>query len=744
MPAALHLHLHRAPREDPWLGHVPHEPACAPDHDSLARAERTCYRALVAARVTDPDQRVRRVVDVLARVSFDVAPTLLAWIAREAPATYTAILAADQAGVRHSGHGNAIAHPYHHAILPLLSRRDKRTEVRWGLADFARHFGRPAAGMWLPEAAVDDETLDVLAEEGVQFTILAPHQLETLPAAGRPGRYRTAARREIAVCTFDAEVARDVAFGPLVRDGVAWAARVRARLHEHEREPGGDGTAARRDAPAALAGFVANAETFGLHHRFGDMALAALLDAFENPGGGPSGVPRAPVPVVTFAQALADAPATDEVRIVERTSWSCPHGLGRWQEDCGCRLDPSTHQRWRAPLVAAFSELRSALDERYARDGARLFGHLPGGADAARDAYNSVEGLHRSGDALALAGGCVPETSDPVWARELLEMARETLAMADSDGIGADDLADPDTQQVLAHAARAAQLAGPAAAVAADRLRRALSMVIGHLPPGSARAILQRLTPADPPFAVRVAGGVAAAAALGAPDGTPPAWRSELDEGEAGTTVSVADRRLGVGATYATVVDVPSTVSPAGHAPRRSDIDPRGITVLVRPVPGAPGQRPAFADALGAALKLPDLPEPARVSVELALRRAVVRRLLDPEDRERLAAGEAQLRVLAGAALVRDLESLGAVLAAAPASGPHGPMATAAGAAIARVLGLADLAESAGAGTPFDAQTTLYRLALTLPPAARLRLAPVAWRLGFSVRGWRELGEGVP
>lgn len=736
MPAALHLHLHRPPREDPWLGHVPREPACAPDHDTLARAERTCYRALVAARVTDPDERVRRVVDVLARVSFDVAPTLLAWLARETPATYAAILAADRAGVRRTGHGNAIAHPYHHVILPLLSRRDKRTEVRWGLADFARHFGRPAAGLWLPEAAVDDETLDVLAEEGVQFTILAPQQLDAPPPAGRPGRYRTAAGREIAICTFDAGVARDVAFGPLVRDGVAWAARVRARLREDER--------AAPDDPAPLSAFVANAETFGLHHRLGDMTLAALLDALDAPASGPGGVPRAPVPVVTFAQVLADAPATDDVQVLERTSWSCPHGLGRWQEDCGCRRDPGTHQRWRAPLVAALADLRAALDARFASDGAALFGQLPGGADGVRDAYNAApEGAQSAGDTLALAGGCVPDVADPVWARELLEMAREALAMADSDGLGADDLADLDTQQILAHAARAAQLAGPQAAVVSDRLRGALSLVVGnHVAPGSARTILRRLAPADPPLVVRVAGGVAAAAALGAPDATPPAWRSEVEDGEAGAVVSVADRRLGTGATYAVVVDVPSAAGVAGHAPRRSDIDPRGMTVLVRPVPGAPGQRPAFADALGAALKLGDLPEPARVRVELALRRAVVQRLLDPDDRERLAAGEAKLRVLAGTALVRALETLGAVLAAESANlGPRSPLPTAAGPAITRVLGLADLAESAGAGTPFDAQATLYRLALALPPAARVQLAPIAWRLGFSARGWRELGD---
>lgn len=746
----LHLHLHHPPREDPWLGHIAREPDASPDHDALARVERKCYRPLAAARVTDSDGRVRRIVDTFAHASFDVAPTLLAWMARRAPSTYSAILAADRVSARRLGHGNAIAHPYHHVILPLLSRRDKVTEVRWGLADFVRHFGRPAEGLWLPEMGVDDETLDVLAQEGVRFTLLAPHQLDVLPPAGQPGCYRTSAGREIAVCTYDAEIAHDVAFGPLVRDGLNWATRLRARLHEYA------------DAPSALVAVAANAETFGVHHRFGEKALAGVLDSLEHPGSGPGGIRRDPIPVVNYATALAAAlvvaPALDEVRVHERTSWSCSHGLGRWQQACGCRRDASTHQRWRAPLVAALAELRAALDERFAREGGELFGHLPGGADAARDAYNDPQNNRHNdesprapGDALALAGGVVPVTSNPVWARELLEMAREALATADSDGIGADDLADPATQAVLAHAARAAMLAGSRAELVLNRLRRALSIVAGnHAAAGSARAILQRFTPAEPSLFVRVAAGVAAAAAVGVPDGTPPAWQADVDFGTPGAPViHVADRRLGIGATYQVLVDIPSpAVIAAGRAIRLSDVDPRAVTILVRPVPGAPGARPAFAEALGAALKLADLPEPARVCVELALRRAVVQRLLDAGDRARLAAGEAKLRVLAGAALVRAIGALGDVLRTAGITdsvlGPSSPIATATGPAVSRILGLADLAESAGAGTPFDAQTALYRLGLTLPRAARDHLAPVAWRLGFSARGWRELDDGTP
>src|SRR2546427_787200 len=177
----IHGHFYQPPRDDPWLGAIPREASAAPYHDWNERIERESYAPVAAS---------------LASMSFDFGPTLLAWMERHAAATYGAVLAADRAGVAvHAGHGNAIAMPYHHTILPLSSRRDKETEVRWGIGDFRRRFGREPEGMWLPETAVDDETLDVLAAEGILFTILAPHQVERVPAGGRPRRRRTAAGR---------------------------------------------------------------------------------------------------------------------------------------------------------------------------------------------------------------------------------------------------------------------------------------------------------------------------------------------------------------------------------------------------------------------------------------------------------------------------------------------------------------------------------------------------------------------
>ena len=214
-----HAHFFQPPREDPWLDEIERDPEAAPYHDWTARVAQECYRGVVAARVLDREGRIRRLVNTLDYASFDVGPSLLSWLERRMPNVYAAVLDADRASLARLGHGNAIAHPYDHVVLPLCSRRDKTTEVRWGIADFRRRFGREPEGMWLPEAAVDDETLDVLAEQGIRFTILGPQQMTDRPADGLPGRYTTAHGREIALFAFDGARSSGVAFGGLLRDG---------------------------------------------------------------------------------------------------------------------------------------------------------------------------------------------------------------------------------------------------------------------------------------------------------------------------------------------------------------------------------------------------------------------------------------------------------------------------------------------------------------------------------------------
>jgi alpha-amylase/alpha-mannosidase (GH57 family) len=255
---------------------------------------------------------------------------------RAAPDTYAAVLAAGRAS------GNAVAMPYHHVILPLCSRRDKTTEVRWGIADFKRRFGRDPEGMWLPETAVDHETLDVLAEEGIRFTILAPHQVERAPAGGLPGWYQTAGGRRIALFTYDGSLSHGVAFGPLVNDAAAWVERLTS-------------------ASAELVSIATDGETYGHHHKGGDVTLARVFETLSQ---------RSDVRVENYASFLARRPPQEEVRLVSPSSWSCPHGVERWRSECGCRAAPErpTQQRWRAPLRAALDWLSEEIRAMYARD----------------------------------------------------------------------------------------------------------------------------------------------------------------------------------------------------------------------------------------------------------------------------------------------------------------------------------------------------------------------------------------
>jgi alpha-amylase/alpha-mannosidase (GH57 family) len=293
----------------------------APDHDWNERIERECYGPVSRS---------------LGSISFDFGPTLLQWMERAAPDTYTAVLAADRAS------GNAVAMPYHHVILPLSPRRDKTTEVRWGIADFRRRFGREPEGMWLPETAVDHETLDVLAEEGIRFTILAPHQVNGAPAGGLPGWYRTAGGGRIAIFTYDGGLSHGVAFGPLVNDAAQWVDRLTS-------------------AAGDLVAIATDGETYGHHHKGGDVTLARVLETLAQ---------RNDVRVENFASFLARRPPQAEVGIVSPSSWSCPHGVERWRAECGCRAAPerSTQQRWRAPLRAAVDWLSGEIRGAFERD----------------------------------------------------------------------------------------------------------------------------------------------------------------------------------------------------------------------------------------------------------------------------------------------------------------------------------------------------------------------------------------
>jgi alpha-amylase/alpha-mannosidase (GH57 family) len=445
----VHGHFYQPPRENPWLEAVETQDSAQPDHDWNARITVQCYAPNAAARILDGEGRIERIVNNYSRISFDFGPTLLSWLESERPAVYAAVLAADrESRVRFSGHGSALAQAYNHPILPLANRRDKATQVDWGLADFAHRFGRQAEGMWLPETAVDVETLELLAERGVRFTILAPHQARRFRAldeaewrdAGgridgrRPYAIELPSGRSLALFFYDADLSRAVAFDGILDSGETLACRLLAGF-SGAGEP-------------ELVHVATDGESYGHHHRHGEMALAYALARIEA---------EETVRLTNYAEHLERHPPRHAVEIVEASSWSCSHGVERWRSDCGCATGAphGWRQGWRNPLREALDWLRDTLAPRYEAAAGELFRD----PWAARDGY--VEVLldrARRDSFLAEQAGREPSPAERTRALKLLELQRHAMLMYTSCGWFFHDLAGIETLQILRYAGRVVQL----------------------------------------------------------------------------------------------------------------------------------------------------------------------------------------------------------------------------------------------------------------------------------------------
>ncbi|MFZ5623243.1 MAG: DUF3536 domain-containing protein [Gemmatimonadota bacterium] len=666
----LHGHYYQPPRENPWLDLVDRQPSAAPFHDWNHRIERECYRAVVAARIPGPDGRIGRIVNTLASTSFDVGPTLLEWLEHQAPGTYAAILHADRLSQqRFGGHGSAMALPFYHPILPLASPRDRLTAIRWGITDFRRRFRREPEGMWLPETAVDLATLDDLAKEGIRFTVLAPHQVKKSPARGLPGLVRTSADRSIAVFIYDGPISHDVAFGSLLTDARAWADRLAA--------------GAVVDDTPSLVSVATDGETFGHHHRFGDMALARVIDELDR---------RPEVLLDNFASFLARHPPEEEVELVELTSWSCAHGVERWRADCGCRVGSGGSQAWRAPLREALTLLAERCHDTFEREGAELF------ADpwAARDAYGEVVA-----DPSAIAGlvrlhaSRARTADDLVRAAELLELERNAQRLFTSCAWFFDDVGGLEAVQVLRYAARAIELIGPdSAAIVESEFLGVLAEARSNAPSkGTARDIYLREAKAYLPGAARAAAGWALLGAVGVAD--PPArvgcWISAPDPDG---TVVITHVRTGRQERF-----------------RFRGAWLGGLQVLADVTPfGRPGDTLRFG--------LDHLFEPHRDLVVAQIRAKLVERTLTAQERRLLSTGAVTLRDLLRDALVEAVQALGL----RPSEER-----------LQRAEALLDLLELHQLPLPFDAQTDLYRLLSYADPHTVRQMAPLARRLGLEV-----------
>jgi alpha-amylase/alpha-mannosidase (GH57 family) len=497
----VHGHFYQPPRENPWLETVEIQDSAAPYHDWNERICSECYATNGAARVVNTQNLITRIFNNYARMSFNFGPTLLSWLADNAQRTYRMILEGERTSRElFEGHSSAMAQAYNHIIMPLANRRDRITQIRWGIADYRQRYGHMPEGMWLAETAADTETLELMAAEGIRFTVLAPHQAKRVrpiqiekgprtsgatpgalrverrktaretaksasgnpqPAGGvlqpadtvnptgdwfgtpnasvdptHPYLVRFASGLSMAVFFYDGPTSRAVAFEGLLNSGETFANRLKQGFRPNN-EP-------------QLMHIATDGESYGHHHKHGEMALAYALRLIQqDPNLG----------LANYGFFLEKFPLRFEAEINDNTSWSCAHGVERWRSNCGCNGGkPGWNQLWRGPLREGLDLLRDTVAPLTESLGATLFKDVW----AARDRYIDVilDRSTESVDRFFLAHqDHILSPQERTTALSLMEMQRHTQLMYTSCGWFFDDISGIETVQIIAYAARVIQLA---------------------------------------------------------------------------------------------------------------------------------------------------------------------------------------------------------------------------------------------------------------------------------------------
>jgi alpha-amylase/alpha-mannosidase (GH57 family) len=389
-------------------------------------------------------------------MSFNFGPTLLSWLEEYAPLTYERIIKADiESLTNHNGHGNALAQVYNHIIMPLANYHDKDTQVKWGIRDFEYRFGRKPEGMWLAETAVDDETLKVLVDNGIKFTVLSPYQALKMkkstakewqdvswgnidPARSYKYTLKCDPTKSIDLFFYDGAISRSVAFDELLTDGNKFIKRLKEGVSED------------RDYPQ-LINIATDGESYGHHTKFGDMALSYVLKIKAEDEG---------FKITNYAEYLDKYRSDYDVDIKQASSWSCFHGVGRWKEDCGCSTGghPGWNQKWREHLRNALDYLRDRLAEVFEQEGPNYFNK---DVWDVRNAYIDVilDRTHSKIKAFQKEHFKSDLTEEEkVKGMELLEMQRQSLLMFTSCGWFFSEISGIETVQIMKYAARALQL----------------------------------------------------------------------------------------------------------------------------------------------------------------------------------------------------------------------------------------------------------------------------------------------
>jgi len=450
----VHAHFYQPPRENPWLESIESQDSAYPYHDWNERVTAECYAPNSASRILGGDGRIQEILNNYHKISFNFGPTVLSWMQEKDPELYASIQLADRVtSVQHSGHGSALAQAYNHLIMPLANARDRKTQTFWGIRDFEKRFGRKPEGMWLPEGAVNTETLEELASHGIAFTILSPHSASEVRAIGEKewtdvsgGRIDPSVAYQIQLPSgkamslffYDGPASRAVAFENLLESGEKFANRLLETFSESRTWP-------------QLAHIATDGETYGHHRKYGEMALTYALDYVEK---------NNLAKLTNYGEFLAKHPSTHEARIFDNSSWSCAHGVERWRSNCGCNsgMHGGWNQEWRAPLREALDWLRDSLAPLYEKAGSGLFSD----PWKARDEYICVI-LDRSRENVCefFKRNCKEDLrkEDQVLALKLLEMERHAMLMYTSCGWFFDELSGLETVQVIQYAGRAVQLA---------------------------------------------------------------------------------------------------------------------------------------------------------------------------------------------------------------------------------------------------------------------------------------------
>jgi alpha-amylase/alpha-mannosidase (GH57 family) len=450
----VHGHFYQPPRENPSLEAVELQDSAYPYHDWNERITAECYAPNATSRILDREKRIVELVNNYEHISFNFGPTLLSWIDAKAPKVYEAIREADKKSQqRFSGHGNGIAQAYNHMILPLANPRDRATQIKWGIYDFKHRFGRAPEGMWLPETAVNTETLGVLADNGIRFTILAPRQAKRVRRHGSrnwkdvsgdridPSRayvVRLPPRRNMAVFFYDGPISQAVAFEGVLDNGQRFADRLMSGFSDARNWD-------------QLVHIATDGESYGHHHHFGEMALSYALHHIEA---------NHLAQLTNYGEFLERFPPDHFAEIFDNSSWSCVHGIERWKSNCGCNSGGRAgwNQEWRVPLRAAYDWLRDRLIPLYEEHAKPLLKD----PWQARDEYIRVILDRSPGNIAKFFGDHATHPlsqEEEVAALKLLEIQRHALLMYTSCGWFFDELSGIETVQTIQYAGRAVRLA---------------------------------------------------------------------------------------------------------------------------------------------------------------------------------------------------------------------------------------------------------------------------------------------